>query len=139
MVIKSLSITIIVWKDDVAYFLGLGKYVDGNEEIDRKTIEEMIKDSVRNCKPSELQLDDFDHLNTDLNLLIPYLKHTVSSKKQGVNILFYGPPGTGKTELTKTIAHTLETAIYEISYADEEDEPIEGDRRLTFYKKRPGV
>jgi Cdc6-like AAA superfamily ATPase len=97
-------------------------------------VEEMIRDSVRRCDDGTLELSDFDHLDKDLSLLLPYLRHALASGEKGVNILFYGQPGTGKTELTKTIAKTLGTAIYEVSYADDYDEPISGDRRLKAYK-----
>ena len=101
--------------------------LDGN-------IEEMIRDSVRKCTPATLSVDDFAHLSKDLDLLIPYLSNSLQEKQKGVNILFYGQPGTGKTELTKALANALGTGIYEVSYADEDDEPISGDRRLKAYK-----
>jgi len=101
--------------------------LDGN-------IEEMIRDSVRKCTPATLTVNDFTHLSKDLDLLIPYLTHSLKEKQKGVNILFYGQPGTGKTELTKALANTLGTGIYEVSYADEDDEPISGERRLKAYK-----
>ena len=101
--------------------------LDGN-------IEEMIRDSVRKCTPATLTVNDFTHLSKDLDLLIPYLTHSLKEKQKGVNILFYGQPGTGKTELTKALANTLGTGIYEVSYADEDDEPISGNSRLTAYK-----
>jgi SpoVK/Ycf46/Vps4 family AAA+-type ATPase len=97
-------------------------------------IEEMIRDSVRRCEPALLNVDDFDYLGNDLELLVPYLDQAVNRKKQGVNILFYGRPGTGKTELTKALADRLGVGIYEVSYADENDEPISGNRRLKAYK-----
>ena len=101
--------------------------LDGN-------IEEMIRDSVRKCTPATLAVDDFSHLSKDLDLLIPYLTHSLEEKQKGVNILFYGHPGTGKTELTKALANTLGTGIFEVSYADADDEPISGDKRLKAYK-----
>lgn len=97
-------------------------------------IEEIIRDSVRNCTPTTLSVDDFSHLSKDLNLLIPYLTHSLEEKQKGVNILFYGRPGTGKTELTKVLANALGTGIYEVSYADEDDEPISGTKRMKAYK-----
>ena len=97
-------------------------------------IEEMVRDSVRKCTAATLSVDDFQHLDKDLDLLVPYLKYAIQEKQKGVNILFYGKPGTGKTELTKALASVLGTEIYEVSYADEEDEPIAGIRRLKAYK-----
>jgi SpoVK/Ycf46/Vps4 family AAA+-type ATPase len=69
-----------------------------------------------------------------MKLLIPYLNNAIKKQQQGVNILFYGKPGTGKTELTKALAKELGTGIYEVSYADEFDEPITGVKRMKAYK-----
>lgn len=97
-------------------------------------IEDMIKDVVRKCAPAELSITDFKHLDASLDLLIPYLNHTIACQKKGVNILLYGQPGTGKTELTKAIAAELGKEIYEISYANENDDAIEGSQRLKAYR-----
>ena len=94
----------------------------------------MIKDSIKVCSGSSLKLKDYKHLSSDINILVPYLENAIASKQEGVNILLYGRPGTGKTELSKVIANKLKTKLFEVSYTDEEDEPIDGTNRLKAYK-----
>lgn len=94
----------------------------------------MIKDSVRPCGKPTLQINDYQHIEKDIDILLPYLKTACENKEAGVNVLLYGLPGTGKTELVKTISLALKTKLFEISYADEDDEPIDGNRRLNAFK-----
>ncbi|HHH72327.1 MAG TPA: AAA family ATPase, partial [Sulfuricurvum sp.] len=97
-------------------------------------IEEMLKEVVRRCGTPKLGLKDFTHLQSDLDLLVPYLDAAMNERRSGVNVLLYGPPGTGKTELTKSLADALGCELFEISYADEEDEAISGAMRLRAYR-----
>jgi SpoVK/Ycf46/Vps4 family AAA+-type ATPase len=97
-------------------------------------IEYMIKEIVCECDNTELTLNDFTHLDKELSILIPYLKNGIITNQKGVNVLLYGVPGTGKTELTKLLANELKKSLYEISYSDHDDEPIDGRKRLEAYK-----
>jgi len=109
------------------------EFADNMLNLD-EDISVMIKESVRPCKESSLRLKDYEHLSKDIDILLPYLKNAIATKKQGVNILFYGLPGTGKTELAKTISQTLKRELFEVSYADEDDGSIDGAKRLKAYK-----
>jgi len=94
----------------------------------------MIKDAVKPCGTSDLSFKDYKHIEKDLDILLPYLVSAVKKRQQGVNILLYGLPGTGKTELTKVLAKRLRTKLFEVSYTDDEDSPIDGTKRLKAYK-----
>ncbi len=101
--------------------------LDGN-------ITEMIKDSVKVADKGTLNIEDYSYIKSDLEILMPFLNKALEERQKGVNVLLYGLPGTGKTELSKTIANILGTKLYEISYADSDDDPIEGEARLRLYK-----
>jgi SpoVK/Ycf46/Vps4 family AAA+-type ATPase len=97
-------------------------------------IEEMIRDVVRRCDLTPLTLMDYPHLSSQLEILVPYLRYSIENKKAGTNILFYGRPGTGKTELVKAITQEIGMSLYEVSYADDDEDPIEGTKRLRAYR-----
>jgi len=109
------------------------EFADNMFNLD-EDISVMIKNAVRPCEKSSLTLKDYEHISKDIDIVISYLENAIKNKKQGVNILFYGLPGTGKTELAKTISQSIKTKLFEISYADEEEEAIDGYNRLKAYK-----
>jgi len=109
------------------------EFADNMLNLD-EDITEMIKDSVRLSDKGTLSIADYSYIKSDLEILMPFLNKALDEKLKGVNILLYGLPGTGKTELSKTIADVLGTKLYEISYADSDGDPIEGEARLRLYK-----
>ncbi len=108
-------------------------FLDNMLNLD-EDITHMIKDSVKVCAQSELTLKNYTHVQKDISILLPYLKHAMQSGQIGVNILFYGLPGTGKTELAKVLSKEIRSKLFEVSYVDMEDNPIEGRDRLKAYK-----
>ncbi|CAA6810056.1 MAG: ATPase, AAA family [uncultured Sulfurovum sp.] len=109
------------------------EFADNMLNLD-EDITEMIKDSVRLSDKGTLSISDYSYIKSDLEILMPFLNKALDEKIRGVNILLYGLPGTGKTELSKTIADVLGTKLYEISYANSDGDPIEGESRLRLYK-----
>jgi len=109
------------------------EFADNMLNLD-EDITEMIKDSVRLSSKATLTIQDYNYIKDNLEILMPFLNKALEEKQKGVNVLLYGLPGTGKTELSKTIAEILGTKLYEISYADSDGDPIEGEARLRLYK-----
>ncbi len=109
------------------------EFADNMINLDEE-ITEMIKHSVRPATEGTLVVEDYSYIKENLEILLPYLNSAIANQQTGVNILLYGLPGTGKTELCKTISEILGVKLYEISYADSDDDPIEGSARLRVYK-----
>ncbi|KZX37491.1 AAA family ATPase [Wohlfahrtiimonas chitiniclastica] len=94
----------------------------------------ILKDVVSKSKPAALSLDNFGYLNTELNILVPYLQYALDHNQKGVNILIYGEPGTGKTELARTLVEHFKVAAYEVVSESIHGEGVEkGEQRLYAY------
>lgn len=109
-------------------------FVEKMMSCDEEDIEAMIKDSVRRCNPGLLTLDNYSHLDGEVSTMLGYLNKAIEHKISGVNILLYGQPGTGKTELVKTLATHMGIELFEVSFADDDDDPISGTSRLKAYR-----
>ena len=68
---------------------------------------EWLRDMVFKSPAAQLTLDNYAHLKSDLDMLIPYLTESLRNKKAGVNIFIHGRPGCGKTQLTRLIAEKV--------------------------------
>lgn len=109
-------------------------FVEKMMSCDEEDIEAIIKDSVRRCSPGTLTLDSYNHLDAEVSTMLGYLNKAFEHNIPGVNILLYGQPGTGKTELVKTLATHMGIELFEVSFADDDDDPISGNSRLKAYR-----
>jgi transitional endoplasmic reticulum ATPase len=81
--------------------------------------------------PPELGLEDFPHLQTSLDLLLPYLKTVQAKRKSGVNVLIHGAPGTGKSQLVRVLGQALGMPVFELDTADNDGDPLSAEGRLS--------
>lgn len=94
----------------------------------------LLRDRVCAAGPASLTLEAFQHEQTSLDILLPYLRHAITTGRTGVNIFIHGAPGTGKSQFARTLANTLASPIYEISSEDQDGDPIKGELRLRAYR-----
>jgi len=95
--------------------------------------EDLVRRFLRKAAPPTLTLDNFSHLESDNTALRSYLGNAIAENAVGVNVLLHGRPGVGKTEYVQAIAAELGVELYEISFADEDGNPIRGKARLRAY------
>lgn len=101
---------------------------------EHKDVSCMFRDVLQQATVPALEVSHYEHINTDLQILLPYLKNTLANGRLGVNILLYGPPGTGKSELARVLAKKLNVSLYEVSSEDEDGDPMCGSLRLRAYR-----
>lgn len=95
--------------------------------------EALIGRFLKKAGAPNLDLQSFPHLAQDTHALKSYLRNSLKDPEPGANILIYGIPGTGKTEFVKAMSSDLGADLYEISFSDEEGNPISGGERLRAY------
>jgi SpoVK/Ycf46/Vps4 family AAA+-type ATPase len=95
--------------------------------------------TIRPSPAAELNLTDYKHLQTSLDLLLPYLRQAAKTRQKGINIFLHGVAGTGKSQLTRVIADVLEQKLYEISSEDEEGDAITATGRLCAYRAAQSI
>lgn len=97
-------------------------------------IASLFRSAFRVAPSTKMCVEDFNHLGSDLEMLLRHAKKSMEQKRTGVNYLLYGPPGTGKTELSRVIADKLQLPLHEIVVADEDGDSISVGQRTSAYK-----
>ncbi|MBK8896375.1 MAG: ATP-binding protein [Candidatus Competibacteraceae bacterium] len=80
-----------------------------------------------------LTVDQFPHLAKDTAVAVGLLQAALRERLPGTNLLLYGPPGVGKTEYAAALAQVVGAELYEVDCADEDGDPIRGERRLQAF------
>ncbi|MDQ8192516.1 AAA family ATPase [Roseibacillus persicicus] len=119
------------------FLQGGSSFVLSDAELACHLIEEPFKSasltSYLGTKGQEptLQLSDFEHLSPTLEILIRYLRTSLTQGSKGVNVFIHGLPGTGKSELARLLGKTLDCGTFEPSFVDESGDPITGSQRFS--------
>ncbi|MCB1589453.1 MAG: ATP-binding protein [Xanthomonadales bacterium] len=114
-----------ILQDRVSASANLLEYV-GEQGSD---IDELCKGSFSICQPAQLRLDDYAHLQADVQRILGRL----GRREPGTHVLLYGPPGTGKTQLAHCLAAALGWSLYAVASVDQDGDPIEHYDRLLAY------
>ncbi len=95
--------------------------------------------TINKSEDAELTLNDYPHLQHDLDVLLAYLDQAKRCKKHGVNIFIYGSSGTGKTQLCRILAAELSVDLYEIACEDEDGDAVTATGRLCAYRAAQSI
>lgn len=95
--------------------------------------------TINKSAAAELTLEDYPHLQSQLDLLLAYLQQVKQQAQVGVNIFIYGSSGTGKTQLCKVLAEALQVQLFEIACEDEDGDAITATGRLCAYRAAQSV
>lgn len=94
----------------------------------------LLRDVVAVAGPPQLALPDFGHIQSSLDVLLPYLRHALNARRTGVNVFVHGAPGTGKSQLIKVLAHATGGKLFEVASEDEDGDPVSGAQRLRAFR-----
>jgi transitional endoplasmic reticulum ATPase len=101
--------------------------------IPHENAEALIGCFLKRSPQRTLTLANFPHLIQDTTATCGLLHAALNNKIPGTNLLLYGPPGVGKTEYAAALAEAVGAELYEVDYADEDGDPIRGERRLRAF------
>ncbi|MCX8519642.1 MAG: ATP-binding protein, partial [Methylophilaceae bacterium] len=94
----------------------------------------MLRGIVSAAGPGHLNLTDYSHIHASLEILLPYLRHAIATKRRGVNVFLYGAPGTGKSQLARTLAKELGFELLEVANEGCDGDSVDGERRLKAFR-----
>lgn len=110
-----------------------GAFADALVESDGDPMD-FLRSKVSLATPGHMNLEAYDHIQPELELLRPFLKHSLAIGRKGVNIMLHGAPGTGKSQLARALAADLGCELFDVASEDEEGDPIQGEGRLSAYR-----
>ncbi|MGQ0622967.1 MAG: AAA family ATPase [Panacagrimonas sp.] len=112
--------------DDVAIaFLDLSEAVESDAPLTTC----LLENAVRTIEGPALDLDQFRHLRTDLDIVLGLVRAGESSTQ----ILLAGAPGVGKTQFVRALAARLGRQVYEVKVEDQTGDPSGRDERFQHY------
>lgn len=88
---------------------------------------------IKRSAACDLTLAHFPHLSQDSTAAVGLLEAVLRTRLPGANLLLYGPAGVGKTVYATALAQAIGAELYEVAYADEDGDPIRGERRLRAF------
>lgn len=94
---------------------------------------ELVSRFMKKAAAPTLTLENFPHLQRDAALLSGYLSNALLNKERGVNVMLHGKPGVGKNEFAQALAEELKVELFEVSFTDEDGDPIKGGARLKAF------
>lgn len=100
---------------------------------------DLLRENVALCAAPDLAMKDFTHIDPSLNVLLPYLRHAIGSRRKGVNIFLYGQPGTGKTQLSRILASALGCELFQVVSENEDGDAVKGDKRLRAFRAAQSI
>jgi transitional endoplasmic reticulum ATPase len=98
------------------------------------SIESLMKVVLEPSPKPTLRAHDFEHLDSETELLHTYLAEGLQQGVTGINVLIYGPPGTGKTEYARWLASSIKTSLYQVRACNDSEDSISGSDRLSYFR-----